>query len=83
VYGALEPFGQYQIDWGVAQILALMADLHRDPKKRAAPFSPFDFLPKDFPMRAADAATTKQRALAGKVRFLQAMFGGELRDGAE
>ena len=61
-------------DWGIASsVLALLANAHRDPKKKPTPFSPADFNP----YLARRAVGIKLDA--GNIGFLKQVFvkGGE------
>ena len=41
----MSPFGEARGDLRVAQLTALMANVHRDREKRPQPFEPVDFMP--------------------------------------
>ena len=43
-YLQLEPVGEQREDWRAAQLLALIANVHRDPKRRSMPYRPKEFL---------------------------------------
>jgi len=45
-YARLEPFGAEADDARMAQLLALIANVNRDPKQRRTPWTPDDFLPQ-------------------------------------
>ena len=61
---SIEPWGDVRSDMGAALVATLLANTHRDRKKRVKPFSPEDFMPK-FWKRTQD--TTQQRTgLAAK-----------------
>jgi hypothetical protein len=45
-YHQLEPFGAERADLGFGIVASVMANVHRDPKRRPRPFSPSDFMPK-------------------------------------
>jgi hypothetical protein len=68
----LEPFGDEAEDWRMAQLLALIANVNRDPKKRRRPFTPEEFMPKRGATKAVDQETLRfkadmiMRALGGK-----------------
>lgn len=55
-YYELEPFGEQRDDLRMAQLLALTANVNRDPKKRHKPYTAMDFMP-DF----EEAADRKPR----------------------
>jgi hypothetical protein len=48
-YYRLEPFGPEADDARMAQLLALTANVNRDPKRRRTPWTPDDFLPRRGP----------------------------------
>lgn len=43
-YADLEPFDEERADLRAAQICAILANVHRDKKKRPKPFQPKDFM---------------------------------------
>jgi hypothetical protein len=43
-YSQLEPFDERRADARAASICSLLANIHRDPKKRSKPFELTDFL---------------------------------------
>lgn len=43
-YMALEPFGEERMDWRFATLSALLANIHRDTKKRWKPYEAKEFL---------------------------------------
>ena len=45
-YYSLEPFGEIKMDFRFANLMALTANINRDPKRRRAPYKPDDFMPK-------------------------------------
>jgi len=44
-YYQLDPFGPERADLRNAALMALIAEMFRDPKKRGKPFEPEDFMP--------------------------------------
>jgi hypothetical protein len=50
-YYRLEPFGAETDDHRMAQLMALIANVNRDPKRRKTPWTPDDFLPSADPVR--------------------------------
>lgn len=66
-YWALHPFGPKVDRLMTAQLTALIANAHRDPKK-TRPFEAADFIP-----------TTKQPSLAEKVKAVFSQFRGTKR----
>lgn len=44
-YYQRQPFGPVRSDLAVAQLSALTANIHRDPKKRSHPYKAADFMP--------------------------------------
>ena len=52
--------GRQKAEWGqTATILALMANCHRDPKKRPRPFAPDEFMPRSQPRRKATVSVER------------------------
>lgn len=43
-YAAIEPFGEERADMRSALIASVLANVHRDPKKRPQPFTIDDFM---------------------------------------
>jgi hypothetical protein len=68
-YARLEPFGSETDDHRLAQLLALIANVNRDPKKRKTPWTPEDFLPKRVPRRSAEADDLRPRIDAAMAAF--------------
>ena len=70
----VEPHGGERLDVWMASMMALLANLYRDPKKKRKPYTLRDFMPKWWkPPR------TKRnwRDLKAVVEMLNAAFGGE------
>lgn len=57
-------------------LAAILANAHRDPKKRAAPFEPKDFFPSLAKMKKRRQTVQEQKQI---VSILAAVFGGELK----
>ena len=52
--------GRQKHDWGqTASMLALIANCHRDPKKRPRPFAPDEFMPRSRPRRKATVSVER------------------------
>lgn len=45
-YYHLEPWGPERADLNAAMITSMLANIHRDPKRRREPYTPADFMPK-------------------------------------
>jgi hypothetical protein len=73
-YARLEPFGSVADDQRMAQLLALIANVNRDPQRRRRPWSPEDFLPQRGPRREPD-----QDGLRVGIDAAMAAFGGRRR----
>lgn len=70
-YARLEPFGAEADDHRMAQLLALVANVNRDPKRRRRPWSPGDFLPQ-----RGLRAEPDQDSLRPRIDAAMAAFGG-------
>lgn len=46
VYDSIEPIGARRLDVLAAMLMALLANVNRNPKKRRKPFKPDDFMPE-------------------------------------
>jgi len=68
-YARLEPFGPEADDQRMAQLMALIANVNRDPKRRKVPFTPDDFMPQRGPRRAVEVETLRPRIDAAMVAF--------------
>lgn len=90
-FDAETPLGPEWAYWRTGQVAALIANIHRDPKK-SQPFTPVDFLPASVvaagksarvKARAGAPLTREQRqAEARKVKALfAAAFGARVKDG--
>ena len=76
-FAAIEPFGAPMLDVVQAQLRAVLAEIHRDPKARTEPFAPQDFLlftrpvePSD--VQLVDGLTAADWRLAMYLKALQA-----------
>ena len=45
-YAMIEPFGESRADLRMGIIASLLANIHRDPKKRRQAYKPEDFIPQ-------------------------------------
>lgn len=60
----IEPWGDARGDMQAAVVASLLANVHRDKKKRVKPFTPQDFIP-DF-WKRMQAASQRPTGLAAK-----------------
>ena len=52
-----------EADWSrTASIMAMLANINRDPKKRRRPFEAFDFMPEPYASKARAAAGKQRRS---------------------
>ena len=70
-YARLEPLGPEADDHRMAQLMALTANVNRDPKRRKTPWAPDDFLPRHGPRPRAD-----QDGLRPRIDAAMTAFGG-------
>jgi len=68
-YYRLEPFGADADDRRMAQLMALIANVNRDPKRRKQPWTPEDFLPNRAPRRSGDVGDLRPRIDAAMAAF--------------
>lgn len=68
-YARLEPFGSEADDHRLAQLLALIANVNRDPKRRKTPWTPEDFLPNRVPRRSGEVPDLRPRIDAAMAAF--------------
>jgi hypothetical protein len=68
-YARLEPFGSEADDHRSAQLLALIANVNRDGKRRKTPWTPEDFLPRRLPRQAPAQADLRPRIDAAMAAF--------------
>ena len=50
-YAAVEPFGEDRADLRMGILASILANVNRDPKKRARAYTPRDFMPQFGPAR--------------------------------
>ncbi len=69
--------GRAMAEWGrMASLLALIANVNRDPKKRSKPFKPAEFLPADLPGSTAAAGGSGGMPIrAANITDLKALLG--------
>jgi hypothetical protein len=76
-FATLEPLGEQRADVRAAAQMALLANLHRDRKRRRKPFALSDFLLDfDGPQRRPHKSPEEMQALA---RALTLAMGGEIK----
>jgi hypothetical protein len=68
-YARLEPFGSEADDHRMAQLLALIANVNRDPSRRRRPYSPADFLSQRGPRSEPDPESLRQGIDAAMAAF--------------
>ena len=68
-YARLEPFGSVADDQRMAQLLALIANVNRDPSRRRRPYTPDDFLPQRGPRSEPDPDVLRPRIDAAMAAF--------------
>ncbi len=73
-YARLEPFGPEAEDQRMAQLMALIANVNRDPRRRTTPWTPDDFLRRRGPRPEPD-----QDSLRPRIDAAMAAFGGRRR----
>jgi hypothetical protein len=63
-FAKLEPFGEQRADLRMAIQAALLANIHRDKKRRSEPYKPADFMPfpEDEQERTVQSLIQKLRA---------------------
>jgi hypothetical protein len=78
-FAALEPFGDAQQDVRMGRLMALLANINRDPRRRPTPYQPEEFLP-DRTLTPAEAQAREEAAgpsrLLAAVEALNASLGG-------
>lgn len=72
-YARVEPFGPERADLQAGIIAAVIANVHRDHKRRPQPYRPEDFMP-DFGRERPEQTWQQQ---LGIVQMLNAAFGGQ------
>lgn len=75
-FSRLEPFGQQADDVRFARLAALIANVNRDPKKKASPFKVEDFMP-DYDEAYIEAEVLSPEETFELVKALAAGFGGK------
>jgi len=73
-FARLNPFGPARADLRMANIMALMAEINRDRKRRSKPFSPAEFMLEFDPAAEPEPGPTPEEVYA-KVRLWAAMAG--------
>lgn len=74
----VEPLGAERLDYWMATLLAFLANMHRDPKKRRKPWRVRDFWPRWWRV----SQRGDWRAMKAMVEMLNAAMGGkDLRKG--
>ena len=68
-YARLEPFEPEADDYRMAQLMALIANVNRDPKRRKTPWTPNDFLPRRGPRPETDQGDLRPRIDAAMAAF--------------
>jgi hypothetical protein len=61
-------------DWGAALVCSVIANVHRDPKKRQRPYAPDDFLP-----RRRRRGDLNSHEVTRRLEALTMMLGGDDR----
>lgn len=77
VYYNIDPFGNERGDYHAAQVSSIIAEVHRDRKKRKEPYRATDFMPKygnEKPQQTAE----QQIAFA---RMITIGMGGTVKNG--
>lgn len=68
-YARLEPFGEERGDSRAAMICAMIANVNRDPKKKATPYSVSDFMPRYGEPRKSPASAKGRPTKSGWAAF--------------
>lgn len=71
-FAALEPFGDERADLRMGILASVIANVNRDPKRRAQPYEPKDFLPRF----EEEEPEENQAKMLQKVEMLNVLFGG-------
>jgi len=70
-YDRIDPFGEGRADVRIGVLSALIANIHRNPKKRAEPYSAVDFMPfLQRERKIGEALAARGQNVADKVRNL-------------
>lgn len=72
----IEPWGDARGDMNAAMVASLLANVHRDKKKRVKPFTPQDFIP-DFWKTMRGAAGQRPTGLAAKALAIFGQMTGD------
>ncbi len=72
----VEPLGDTRLDFWMASLMAMLANLHRDPKKRRRPYRARDFWPEWWRARARRS----WRDLKAVAKMVTAAFGGTVKE---
>ena len=68
--------GRAMAEWGrMASLLALIANVNRDPEKRPKPYEPAEFMPPSLPGAKATAAPAGIPITADNITDLKALIG--------
>jgi len=79
-YAQVEPFGPTRADLRMANIMALMAEIDRDRKKRSKPFSPAEFMFEFDPEQVAVPEAPSPAEVYAKVKSWAAMAAAKRKD---
>jgi len=72
-YDKLDPLGDWRGDYRMANIMALIANINRDSKKKTEPYSVLDFMPEwDF-----NKEEKKQQSIEDQKRIFLEAFGSK------
>ena len=70
-------------DYRAALVASVLANVNRDPKKRAEPFTPFEFMPDPWPQEKSRGTPRRAQVnlspqeMIDRVRAINAALGGE------
>lgn len=72
-YYRLEPFGEERADFRSAQLIALLANQHRDPARTPQPFAVTDFMPftRELPDEDQQEELARAEIASMKKRFAE------------
>jgi len=81
-FARIDPFNQQRADLRAGIVSSVIANVHRDAKKRPEPYGPGDFLPK-FQENGSERVKQSPEAMLGLVEVMNRAFGGvDLREKA-
>ena len=80
-FAGLDPFGPARADLRMANIMALTAEINRNPKKRSRPFSPAEFMFEFDPEAEPEPEPPSPGALWQKIRAWAVSAGAKPKDG--